>query len=150
MRGGDWWHRWFLGMAAYVATASKDPSTQVGAVIVGPNKAIVSTGFNGFPSVMWDRKEWYADREEKLSRIIHAEMNALLFANSPTQGCTLYTHPCIPCDRCMVYMLQAGITKFVAPTPSAEVEARWGAAFERTRSYAKESGVMLMEIKPCG
>ena len=36
-------------MAELVSTKSKDPSTKVGAVIVGPGNEILSTGFNGFP-----------------------------------------------------------------------------------------------------
>lgn len=43
------WDTYFINMAMLVAKKSKDPSTQVGCVIVGPDKEIRSTGFNGFP-----------------------------------------------------------------------------------------------------
>ena len=43
------WDMRFLELAALVATWSKDPSTQVGAVIVDSAKRIVSVGFNGAP-----------------------------------------------------------------------------------------------------
>ncbi len=40
---------YFIRMAMLVSTKSKDPSTKVGCVIVGPDNEIRSTGFNGFP-----------------------------------------------------------------------------------------------------
>ena len=43
------WKLRFLGLSEYIAQWSKDPSTKVGAVIVRPDKSIVSMGFNGFP-----------------------------------------------------------------------------------------------------
>ena len=35
------WDKWFLGLAQYVSTASKDPSTKVGAVIVDADRRVV-------------------------------------------------------------------------------------------------------------
>jgi dCMP deaminase len=43
------WDEYFIKMAFLVAEKSKDPSTKVGCVIVGPDNEIRSTGFNGFP-----------------------------------------------------------------------------------------------------
>jgi dCMP deaminase len=43
------WDNYFIEMAELIASKSKDPSTQVGCVIVGPDNEIRSTGFNGFP-----------------------------------------------------------------------------------------------------
>jgi len=43
------WDSYFISMAKLISTKSKDPSTQVGCVIVGPDNEIRSTGFNGFP-----------------------------------------------------------------------------------------------------
>lgn len=40
---------YFIRMAMLVSEKSKDPSTKVGCVIVGPDNEIRSTGFNGFP-----------------------------------------------------------------------------------------------------
>lgn len=134
------WDRRFLDLAALVATWSKDPSTQVGAVIVTSTKRVVSIGFNGFPQGMPDYEEWYANRDEKYSRIVHGEINALIFAGAVPEGSTLYTHPFLPCDRCVVQMLQAGIRRFVAPVADDRVIQRWGAALERTRRYIAEVG----------
>lgn len=43
------WEEYYIKMAMLIATKSKDPSTQVGCVIVGPDNEVRSTGFNGFP-----------------------------------------------------------------------------------------------------
>lgn len=142
----DKWDLRFLDMAKLVASWSKDPSTQTGAVIVRPNKSIASVGFNGFPQKMHDDPAMYATRDEKYSRIVHCEMNALQFAQEQTDGYTLYTHPFISCDRCFVHMAQAGITRFVAPAATAEQLTRWGPAFDRVRSYATEMGLELVEV----
>ena len=45
----DKWDERYLALAAEIATWSKDPSTQVGAVTVGSKKEVLSQGFNGFP-----------------------------------------------------------------------------------------------------
>ena len=42
------WHYRFMELAKLVATWSKDTSTKTGAVIVGPDKEIRATGYNGF------------------------------------------------------------------------------------------------------
>lgn len=144
----DEWDLRYLGLASYVATWSKDPSTKTGAVIVAPDNSVISLGFNGFPSGMPDEPELYADREEKLSRIIHCEMNALLHANRKKlpEGCTLYTHPFMSCDRCVVHMIQAGIRRFVAPEPTKAQMERWGDSFARTRKYILEVSGELIEF----
>jgi dCMP deaminase len=137
------WDRRFLNLAELVSTWSKDPSTQTGAVIVRPNLSVASVGYNGFPQKMADTPTFYADREEKYSRIFHGEVNALLFAQEPVAGCTLYTWPFLSCDRCFVQMAQAGITRFVAPQATVPQLERWGSAFERVRRYAAEMGLAV-------
>lgn len=135
----------FVEMAKLVASRSKDAS-QVGAVIVDPKGRVISTGYNGFPRQMPDVPSLYADRPEKLSRIIHAEMNALIFAHRDVEGCTLYTWPLLSCDRCIVHMIQAGMTRYVASKcPDGWIE-RWERSLERTRSYIVECGCTFLEL----
>ena len=134
---------YFLRLAELVSRRSKDPSTKTGAVIVDSAGRVVSTGYNGFAQRMPDKPENYANREEKYSRIVHCEMNALIFAQRNLAGCTLYTWPFMSCDRCVVHMIQAGVTRFVAPHNDAE---RWRAAFDKTRGYIHECQLELVEI----
>lgn len=141
------WDLRFLDAAKLVSTWSKDPSTQCGAVLTH-NHSVLSVGFNGFPAGMPDEAQLYTDRNEKYSRIIHAEVNALLFVGRPLPaGSTLYTYPFTCCDRCVVQMLQAGIRRFVAPVPSPDKLERWGEAFERTARYIAECGGELVEYE---
>ena len=142
----DKWDKRFLDMAKLVSTWSKDPSTQTGAVIVDSKKVVVSVCFNGFPQSMPDRDEDYANREEKYSRVVHCEMNALVFARRDLTGCTVYGYPMLFCDRCFVHLVQAGISRFVAPIANKEKLERWGKYFEKTRRYAKECNVELVEL----
>lgn len=140
------WDSRFLEMAKLVSTWSKDPSTQTGGVIVRPDNTVVSVGFNGFPRTMLDAKDLYANREEKYSRIVHCEMNAVLSANQSVKGCTLYTYPFLSCDRCAVHMIQSGIVRFVAPICPPEKAVRWEEQFKKTRRYAMETGVEITEV----
>lgn len=133
------WDRRFLELAELVGSWSRDPSTKVGAVIVDKDKRVVSLGFNGFPQGMCDSEHLYSVRDIKLSRVVHAEMNALIFAGRVPQGSTLYTYPLLPCDRCIVHMLQAGIRRFVSSaTTFSQHEERWGEAMRRTKRYIEE------------
>lgn len=139
------WDTRFLDLAQVVSKYSKDPSTQVGAVIVRPDKSILSVGYNGFPRRMEDSLELLNNREEKYSRIIHAEVNALLQAKTDVTGCTLYTYPFMCCDRCAVQMIQAGVTEFVFPKPNEDAVSRWGVAFEKVFKYFDECKVQWRE-----
>ena len=48
------WDSTFMGIAKLIAMRSKDPNTQVGAVIVAKDKRILSLGYNGLPAGMSD------------------------------------------------------------------------------------------------
>ena len=139
------WDLRFLDLAKFIASWSHDPSTKVGAVI-SQGKLIVSTGFNGFPQGMNDSPSLYLDRDEKYSRVIHAEINALLFARRPVINFTLYTWPFPPCDRCCVQLIQAGIKRFVWVPPSEDTLSRWAGSIERTKSYLRQARISFTEI----
>jgi dCMP deaminase len=140
------WDEFYLGLAKYMSTRSKDPSTKVGAVIVRHDRSVCSVGYNGFPQDMPDDEELYNNRDEKYSRIIHAEINALTFAREEVSGYTLFTYPFMPCDRCFVQLAQNQIWRMVAPKPTADQLTRWGTAFDKVRQYAKEMSILLEEI----
>jgi len=141
------WDERFLGLARHIAAWSKDPSTKTGAVIVRPDRTIVSLGYNGFPMGMKDDSELYDNREVKYSRVVHCEINAILFAKESLNGCTLYTWPFISCDRCAVQVIQAKIVRCVAPWPTTDQAARWGDSFIRSREFFYEAGVTVHEIQ---
>lgn len=137
------WDKRYLDLAQLVSTWSKDPSTKVGAVIVGPNNRVISLGFNGFPSYVPDDPEILHNRERKYQHIIHAEMNAILSAgNSLHVGSTIYTYPFSPCTNCASAIIQAGIMRVVSYKNS---EPRWQESLERAKEFFKLAEVDVQE-----
>lgn len=131
------WNRRFLDLARHVSTWSKDPSTQVGAVIASPDKRVVSLGFNGFPRGVPD-DERLDDRDRKYELIVHAEANAILFARGKTEGASIYLWPLPPCSRCASIIIQAGIACVFAPVPEEE---RWMDNCVTARRLLLEAGI---------
>ncbi len=130
------WDRFFLQVAEKVSTCSKDPSTQVGAVLVDEHKRIVSTGYNGFPKGVNDDPTIYADRAVKHQRILHAEANSLLFAQR--QGVALYvTHS--PCCQCMAMAIQHGVKKI--HWYSTLLQGEWAGSVKAAMALGKEAGL---------
>ena len=116
----DKWDLRLIGLAKHVAQWSKDPSTQVGAVIADEKHRVLSLGFNGFARGVRDLAERLENREIKYDMIIHAERNALLFANASVDGASVYVWPLLPCAQCAATLIQAGIAEVIAPAADAE------------------------------
>lgn len=132
---------YFLGKAQYISTASKDPSTKVGAVIVDISYDSVSDGYNGFPRLIEDKPELYNNREEKYKRVLHAEQNAVLgAAMSLRKPYRIYTWPLFPCHRCALEIIQLGI-KEVISVKTPEMEGRWDESHELAKQLFDEAGV---------
>lgn len=129
------------------AMMSRDPSTQTGAIITGPDGIMLGSGYNRFPFGMAQTEERMANRADKLSRIVHCEIDALVKAGRLGPGCSLYTTPFMPCDRCVVIMLHAGIKRFVTYKASPEKLVRWGEVFNLVRDYIDECGGTLIEYE---
>ncbi|MDP8268300.1 MAG: hypothetical protein P9L97_06175 [Candidatus Tenebribacter davisii] len=83
----DKWDNRFIKLAEHIAFWSKDPSTKVGSVITD-NKRIVSLGFNGYPKGIPD--DDLNNRQNKYAKVIHGELNAILFSKEDLTGFTLY------------------------------------------------------------
>lgn len=139
------WIKRFIKMAALVADWSKSPGTKVGSVIVRPDKTVCSVGFNGFPRGIKDDKERYINQTFKHSCIIHAEVNAILSAKEPIKGYSIVTFPVMPCDRCAVMLIQAGIVRVVAPATKGTT-TMGDEPYARARFYFKEAGVKVTEL----
>ena len=135
------WDLRFLEMARNAASWSKDPSTKVGAIIVDDDKRVISVGYNGFPKGVTDDERLH-DREEKYKMIVHAERNALLFANKDVKNCSIYTYPFMPCSVCAGMVIQAGIKRVVTVKNNND---RWQKDFVVSRQMFKESEVDLIE-----
>ena len=137
----------FLPVAESIAQMSRDPSTKVGALIFGPGYEIRSSGWNGAPrGCKADVDHRYQKREEKLWWVAHAELNAITNAartGTPTEGCALLVTR-MPCMKCAVAVVQAGIRVVVCPDYSVGFSERWAADIERTKKLFAETGVSLV------
>ena len=77
MRAIPSWDQYYLDICKVVASRSKDPNTQIGCVIIGPNREIRSTGYNSFPRGIRDDVPERLVRPTKYLWIEHAERNAI-------------------------------------------------------------------------
>lgn len=110
------WDEYFMGLAHLSAMRSKDPSTQVGAVIVSGEHRVLSIGYNGFPNGCSD-DEFPWDREgdfgaTKYPYVVHAELNAILNSKNDLRGCSIYVS-LFPCNECAKAIIQSGISRIV-------------------------------------
>lgn len=151
------WDEHFLNIALECAKMSKDRSTKVGAVLVGPDREIRGTGFNGLPRGIADTDERLLNRDLKLKIVVHAEINAVMNAarvGIPVKGCTLFLSahddsgmiwggP--PCTRCTVELIQTGIVGIVS-RPMKTVPSRWIEDITFAGELLKEAGLSYRTV----
>ena len=140
------WVEYFRNLAHNVKLKSKDERTQVGAVIVGKDKEIVSTGYNSFPRGIKDDKKERQERPEKYFWFEHAERNAIYNAariGVSTKGCTMYLTCGMPCADCTRGIINSGIVRIFIEKgkgPSSEI---WTEHAERSWEMFEEAGVSI-------
>lgn len=138
----DSWDHRFLRLAKEVASWSKDPSTKVGAVAVGPNRNVLAQGYNGFPRGIFDYEDRYNNREVKYRYVVHAEMNVIYNASYngiSLDGATLYIHGLPPCSECAKGILQVGIKCVIIP--SMVIPEQWRESWLHSSNMLNEAGV---------
>ncbi len=139
------WDEYFIGIAEQVALKSKDPSTKTGTVIVDKNYRPVSFGYNGFISGC-DELKMTQERPMKYHLVIHAEMNAILFAKRDLTDCILYTLYA-PCENCLKHILQVGIKKIIYKYPFVQSKMQHNCKTMATSETA-ESLTRLLQSLP--
>ena len=115
------WNEYFMQIARTVALRSNCMRAQVGAVIVGKDKKIKATGYNGVPSKVlscMELGECYRIKNNIQSgtryetcRSIHAEQNAIIQAGQDrcmNSSMYIYGHNII-CILCKRFIVQSGI-----------------------------------------
>ncbi len=139
----------YMGVARAISELSKDQSTKVGAVILGPEYEARSLGYNGAPrGCTADEDIRGATRPEKYFWFSHAELNAITNAarvGTPLAGGTIVvTHfPCMGCARAIV---QAGLVRVVTIQPDADFLSRWREDMSRAMKLFHECGVELVVL----
>lgn len=136
------WHERYLRLADEVATWSKDPSSQIGAIAVGDKGQVLSQGFNGFPRGIADTRERLKDRETKYRFIVHAEMNCIY--NATYNGvsldkATLYVSGLPVCQECAKGVIQVGIGHVVMW--DRDYPEKWQESFYNSKEIFSEAGV---------
>lgn len=104
-----------MNLLGPIAARSKDPNTNVGCVIVGPDNNIRSTGYNSFPRGINDSVPERLERPEKYMWLEHGDRNAIYAAarvGTPLEGCKMYL-PGLPCMDCGRAIIQVGIVEVV-------------------------------------
>ncbi|MBR2744401.1 MAG: dCMP deaminase family protein [Clostridia bacterium] len=141
------WDEYFMGLAMWSSTRSKDPKTPVGACIVTDEKRIISVGYNGLTAGMDDDKfPWDSIGEEtnclyttKNPWVVHSELNAILNSHgADLRGTTMYI-TLFPCNECAKAIIQAGIKKVIYLSMYAHREL-----VEITKEMFKNAGVVCM------
>lgn len=143
------WYVRYLSLAREVATWSKDPSTQVGAVVVGSKGQILSQGYNGFPRGISDSNKRLNDRDVKLSLIVHAEMNAIYnatYSGVSLDGSTIFIHGLPACSECAKGIIQVGIKRVVVSKQCIEARPHWNDSWNKSKAMFAEAGVAIFVI----
>ena len=136
------WAEYFRKIAHTVKLKSKDNSTQIGAVIVGSNNEIRSTGYNSFPRGIEDFHDERQERPEKYYWMEHAERNAIINAariGVSTNNCVMYLTCDIPCVDCTRAIINAGIKIIYCERYGGTKAEHWDGHRERSIQMLKEA-----------
>ncbi|KKP04128.1 hypothetical protein THAR02_03787 [Trichoderma harzianum] len=148
MRPG--WDTYFMALASLASQRSNCMKRRVGCVLVGRERRVISTGYNGTPRGLRNCAEGGCPRcnEGSSSGVglatclcIHAEENALLEAGRERirEGSVLYCDTC-PCLTCSIKICQVGI---------AEVVYAHGYSMDtETAEVFRQAGVKLRQFIP--
>lgn len=144
----------FIDLCNTVAFWSRDKSTKVGAVVVGPDREVRTLGYNGFPRGINDNVDERYERPLKYSFTCHAEENSITNAarvGIPLKGCAMYLQ-WFPCSTCSRMIIQAGISRIVVKKTDFEElkenldpnRINWGKDFEISKTMLDESGIEII------
>lgn len=143
------WDELFMGIAELASKRSKDPRTQNGCCIIDAKNRVVSISYNGFARGCSD-DEFSWDRQEKHKYVIHAEINAVLNATKPLDGCILYIYSergYYPCTECGKVIAQSGIKEVVLKYIGNEPDMREEYNGEAVKKMFAASGVSIRVLE---
>jgi dCMP deaminase len=142
----DKWDARFIEVAELAARWSKDPKAQVGAVVVDAQGQIAGVGYNGFPKLVEDSAERYADSETKLGMVGHAEENAILGAGVRARGGSIYVFGKPICARCAGSIIQSGVKRVVAQEPKKGTDSKWDKSGQIALQMLSEAKIEFVGI----
>lgn len=130
------------------ATKSRDPSTQLGAVLTSGFAGVIGVGHNHFPAGV-DESFWHGPKEAKYERVVHAELAAILAAAQTgysTKGSTLVC-PWASCSNCAKYMVEAGVETLVRHI-ERDPHSSWAESIATGDEIMRSGGITIIEIEP--
>lgn len=133
----------FRGVAEEIGKLSKDRSTKVGAVALGPDYEVLGLAYNGFPRGVEDDIDYRHERPTKYLYTSHAEENLVAAAarkGVSLMGSTILVTALFPCTTCSRLMIQAGVSYILAPYSD---NARWAAEADTALEMLGEAGVIV-------
>lgn len=142
------WKDRFIDLATHISAWSKDPSTQVGAVLVNNSGNIISVGYNGFARGKDDSILSYGecDRHYRLLYTIHAEINCLanqVLINTDQDLHMFVSHPM--CNECAKAVSAYPNIKSVTWPENPEFSIKWNS--DTTIEYLNKCGITVF-VKP--
>ena len=144
------WDQYIKEMAELTAKKSKDRNTHIGAVIVGPDNEVRSTGYNSFPRGINDDLDERQERPEKYFWFEHGERNAIFNAarhGVSLKGCRMYLNCGVPCADCARAIIQVGIVEVIVPQfesiTSTTNRQKWTDSAKRSLQMFEEAGVKI-------
>jgi dCMP deaminase len=142
------WKDYFLGIAEQVKLKSKDEYTQIGAVIVGEDNEILSTGYNSFPRGLYDLKKERQERPEKYFWFEHAERNAIYNAariGVSLKNSTIYLTSGLPCMDCARGIVNSGIkTVYCKEVCTTNNKEMWEGQQKRSLELLNECDIKII------
>ena len=145
------WNYRFLELAELIASWSKDPSTKTGAVVIGPDKEIRATGYNGLVRKVDDSIPERMERPTKYDFFEHAERNAVYNAcltGASLKGCTMYC-TLTPCTDCARAIIQTGIKRVITyeyKQKDDDPKNTWRDKLNYSAQMFKEAGIDYIEL----
>lgn len=140
---------YFLALCDVAAQRSKDPSTQVGAVLVR-DCDVLSTGYNGFPAGMIETPERW-ERPTKYGIVVHAEENVILRAarNGVSIKDAILYISLFPCSKCARVIANSGIQEIVYNKEKTDAFPRGDDHdFRLARTILSETGIAVRGHRP--
>lgn len=146
------WNEYFISIAEAARQKSKDPSSKIGAVLVGKDHEILTTGYNGFPRGIDETDQTRWERPIKYAYVCHAERNCIdncARNGIRTKGSTLYLlgfgPPTVPCVECTKTIIQAGI-KEVCGKAYKPADESWIKDLKFSHNLLIEAGIKFFEL----
>lgn len=127
------WEKYALELAKVAALRSEDPYVKVGACVLRLDNSVAALGYNGAPAGI--EIDW-SNREQRLLRVLHAEVNCLRYIK-PGE-CNLIAVTLLPCPECLKTIASYGIWTVI-----------YGEEYDKgqfTHTLAKEFDIKLVKI----